>query len=250
MRQNGQFLLFTDRNEFREWLNKTTFTRKITRLQDHHTWEPSCDNFTGKNHFEILQSMKAYHMNNMGYHDIAQNLTTFPDGSVAVCRPIDDMPAGIKGANQGAICIENIGDFDSGCDIMTSVQKETIIFLNAVCTIKFKLAVNSSTILYHHWFDQDTGVRTNGTGNTKSCPGTNFFGGNTVDSAQKFFYPLINSKIQALSNEPLDNALAFISTKSGINKEYWFEHAQTMDWLPRCFIMIAEAWQKDINKPA
>ncbi|MDP4093394.1 MAG: hypothetical protein Q8920_08540 [Bacillota bacterium] len=250
MKQKGQFLLFTDRNEFRAWLNKATFSRKITRLQDHHTWEPSYNDFNGSNHFEMLQDMKDYHMKKMGYHDIAQNLTTFPDGSIAVCRPIDDMPAGILGANPGALCIENIGDFDSGRDVMTIAHKETIIFVNAACAIKFKLAVNNTTILYHHWFDQDTGVRTNGTGDTKTCPGTNFFGGNTVDSAQKFFYPQISSKIQTLTNEPLDKALDFISAKTGINKEHWFNSALTTDWLPECFTKIADAWQKDINKPA
>ena len=47
------------------------------------------------------------------------------------------------------------------------------------------------TIVYHHWYDLDTGKRTNGTGNTKTCPGTAFFGGNTTEAAAANFIPLV-----------------------------------------------------------
>lgn len=37
-----------------------------------------------------------------------------------------------------------------------------------------------------------------GTGTTKSCPGTNFFGGNTVEEANKYFIPLIKQELERI----------------------------------------------------
>ena len=48
-------------------------------------------------------------------------------------------------------------------------------------------------MVYHHWFDLNTGARTNGTGTTKSCPGTAFFGGNSVGHAQRNFLPRVRA---------------------------------------------------------
>lgn len=73
-----------------------------------------------------------------------------------------------------------------------------ILFLNALLCKKFNLAVNTDTIVYHHWYDLDIGKRTNGTGKVKTCPGTAFFGGNSVEDARKYFIPLINSAVASL----------------------------------------------------
>jgi hypothetical protein len=46
---------------------------------------------------------------------------------------------------------------------------------------------------YHHWYDLNTGKRIakEGTGSTKTCPGTNFFGGNTVEAFKTGLLPLL-----------------------------------------------------------
>lgn len=54
---------------------------------------------------------------------------------------------------------------------------------------------NADTLIYHHWYDLTTGQRTNGTGNTKSCPGTHFFGGNNVVDAETHFIPLVLAEL-------------------------------------------------------
>ena len=51
--------------------------------------------------------------------------------------------------------------------------------------------------VYHHWYDLNTGVRTNGTGITKTCPGTMFFSGNTVAAAEANFIPVIKQQLAA-----------------------------------------------------
>ena len=195
--QQGKFILF-DLGEFTAFLKALTVNRTINLIQNHHTFIPSYKDFNGSNHFDRLRSMEEAHLQR-GFSEIAQNLTTFPDGTVAACRAFDTAPAGIKGANTHGLCIENLGDFDVNQDAMTQAQRDTIIQVNALLCQRFNLTPSTDSIVYHHWFDLNTGQRTNGTGTTKTCPGTGFFGGNTVESAQANFIPLISQQLAALS---------------------------------------------------
>lgn len=196
MQEQGKFILMS-LLEFEDYIHNLQiyFTRKINHVQHHHTHVPSYKNFDGKNHFARLTAMERYHVqNNLG--QIAQHYTTFPDGQIAVCRSLAIIPAGIKRHNTGAICIENIGNFDLGHDVMTNAQRETITKLTALLCEKFNLEPSSDTIVYHHWFRQTDGVRDNADGkrileNHKSCPGTNFFGGNTVSDFETYFLPSV-----------------------------------------------------------
>ena len=190
MNKYGKFLLF-NMEEFEKWLNDTSINRDIKVIQNHHTYEPDYKSFN-KNYYELLSSIENYHLKR-GFSEIAQNLTTFPDGLIAVCRSFEKDPAGIKGANTGAICIENVGNFDS--DVMTQKQKTAILNTNAALCKRFKIIPSINTIIYHHWFDLNSGLRTNGTGITKTCPGIKFFGGNTVEDADKYFIPEIIRKL-------------------------------------------------------
>ena len=185
--------------EFAGWIKKQQVSRLINVIQIHHTWLPNYSNFNGNNHFEKLKGMKASHIAR-GFSDIAQNITTFPDGMIAVCRPLNEVPAGIYGHNSQGICIENLGDFDSGKDKMTDAQKEAIIQLCAQLSNKFNLIPDINTLLYHNWFDLKTGQRTNGSGNTKNCPGTVFFGGNSIPAAQQNFIPLVLKALNSIRN--------------------------------------------------
>lgn len=196
MRTKGKFILCTI-DEFDDWLESAGVSRSISLIQNHHTWSPSYAHFTGNNHFGLLTAMEDFHVRERGFDMIAQNLTTFPDGTVALCRPLDRIPAGIKGANQGGICIEHLGNFDVGGDSMRAEHRDAIIAVNALLCRRFGLAPGTNSIVYHHWYDLDTAKRTNGTGNTKSCPGTSFFGGNSVEAAAAGFVPLVQQHLAA-----------------------------------------------------
>jgi hypothetical protein len=192
--------------EFRDYLNNTRFSRKIDFLQNHHTWDPNYGSLTPqRDEMYWLESMRHFHIYDRGWSDIGQNLTTFPSGNIGLCRPIDVMPAGIFGANEGAICIENLGNFDEGKDVMTPQHKDTIVSLNAILCKKINLSPVKSQIVYHHWFDRsgerfpDDKINNNLVGDEqKTCPGTAFFGTNTIDSAESNFLPLIAQEIQQL----------------------------------------------------
>lgn len=194
MRQEGKFILFNT-IEFGSWLERFPASRVVRLIQNHHTWIPSYEHFDrNPNHFEHLKSMEDAHLQR-GFSEIAQNLTTFPDGMVATCRSIDKIPAGIKGANKNGICIEHLGCFDAGHDRMSAEHEKCIIDVNALLCDRFGLTPNTNTVVYHHWYDLVTGERKDGAGTTKSCPGTAFFSGNKPDAAENEFIPKIKQSL-------------------------------------------------------
>ncbi len=114
-------------DEFEQWITTRQVARTVLFLQEHHTFSPSYANFNGKNHFSLLVGMKNYHVNYNGWADIGQHFTTFPDGMIATGRSLELSPACIKGRNANAICIENIGNFDSNKDAMSPAHRDTIV---------------------------------------------------------------------------------------------------------------------------
>ncbi len=206
METSGRFSII-EPEEFHLWLRSQNVTRKIRTVQQHHTYIPDYSHFRGNNHFDLLESMERSHLER-GFSDIAQHFTTFPDGNIGTGRNLNKIPAGIKGANTGAICIENLGCFDKARDMITDAQKRTIIQTTATLLNSFGITADTDGIIYHHWFDLSTGERTDGTGTTKSCPGTNFFEGNSVSDCQEHFLPLIRSGIEGLSMDVVtENAI-------------------------------------------
>jgi hypothetical protein len=207
-KQEGKFVLF-DVEKFASWLAASAVCRVITLVQNHHTWKPSYAHFHD-NHFQLLRGMERAHLER-GFAEIAQHLTTFPDGTVAVCRCLDKIPAGIKGANRSAVCIEHVGNFDLGRDSMSEAHGDTIVRLNALLCNKFALTPGPDRIIYHHWYDLDTGLRTEGSGTTKSCPGTGFFGGNSVADANAYFIPRIAQELQNIDFPQPEGAVIVFS---------------------------------------
>ena len=182
-------------SEFETWLFSLKLARTILKVQEHHTFSPSYAQFKGNNHFEIQKGMKNYHVNHNGWEDMGQHFSIFPDGTIVTGRSLEKSPACITGQNANSICIENVGNFDVGGDNMTQLQKEAIVSVTALLCKRFNLPVNSNSIVYHHWFNLSSGERNNGTKNNKSCPGTNFFGGNKVSDCEVNFLPLVSAKL-------------------------------------------------------
>lgn len=206
--KNGFTLMTLD--EFETWIAAKQITRTIFTLQEHHTFSPSYANFTGNNHFQLLAGMRNYHVNHNGWSDIGQHFTTFPDGRIATGRSLESSPACIKGRNDSALCIENLGNFDDERDAMTAAQRETVVRASAAIATRFAIPPNTTRIVYHHWFDLNTGARTDGlSGVVKSCPGTNFFGGNKVKDAAENFLPLVVQAMHGNFGQQLAGVLKF-----------------------------------------
>lgn len=207
LRNQGQFFLMT-REEFKDWILNQKFTRRVGKIQQHHTYQPSYQSFNGSNHFLLMQGMKEYHVSGMKWSDISQQLTTFPDGTVALGRPFNTPPEGSFGLlneavmheiEKDALAIENVGNFDA--EHMTAQQRETIVTVTALLMLKYGLQPTIETITYHHWWDINTGERVLDAGHghaIKTCPGTEFFGGNSTDAAKNNFYPLVDKKMHEI----------------------------------------------------
>ncbi|PIH56950.1 peptidoglycan recognition family protein [Paenibacillus sp. LK1] len=159
MIQKGNFLLL-DIEEFRPWLQKQKITRDINKLQVHHTYLPNYTTRKNQDPFKCLEGMRNSHLN-QGWNDIGQNFTLFETGQIgySLGRNLNVTPAGIKGANTGALCIEIIGNFDVGGDSMTDIQKRAIVHIYACLCEKFNIPVDTNHIVYHHWYNLETGKR-------------------------------------------------------------------------------------------
>ena len=186
--QNGFTLM--NKNEIASYLAKQKVTRKITRLQVHNTflpdyttWEKTDKKVFSEPHFGRAKSLDDYGKRTWGYSDghghyTAQNFTVFPDGKIIVSRNLNSKPIGIKGWNDGAICIEIYGNFDKGHDKMNAKQKEAVIYLYGELCKRFKIPVDNAHIRPHcHFTAGGTYLGTyNPSKSAKTCPGTNFWG--------------------------------------------------------------------------
>lgn len=199
MTTQGKFILFENVSEFSAWLSSQNINRKVTHIQLHCTDIPSYKDFTGTNHFRLASSMESAHLKR-GFAEIAQNVTIFPDGKIMVCRNFAKAPACISGHNTGGLCIENVGLFDVGKDTMKANQRFSIV--GTVKVLLSKLSLNAETdVVYHSWHT-----------NQKTCPGTNFFGGNTRQDFEKNLLPLL--KGEGASAGITNNLPAVTSTKN------------------------------------
>ncbi len=179
--------------EFENYIKGLSVKRSITKLQLHHTYSPSYKQFTGANHLSMQIGMRNSHIYNNGWNDIAQHFTVFPDGKIVTGRSLEENPAGIYGANTGAICVECVGDFDS--EVIKEAQANAIVRLCRIICDKFKIDAETG-IVYHAWFTSDgksLGTYIKGK-SVKTCPGTGFFGGNTRKAFEENLLPLIKEE--------------------------------------------------------
>ena len=201
--------LLLDIDEFEDWTSSLDIHRNILFIQQHHTWSPSYIHFKD-NHFDLQKNMKNYHVNQLGWSDLGQHFSIFPDGKICTGRSLEKNPACIYGNNNSAICVESIGNFDFGKDEMTDVQKDAIVRMTAALAKRLNIPINTDRMIYHHWFHLGTGVRNNGgsTSTNKTCPGENFFGGNKVEDAENNFIPLVKAIANGTTSE-LPNKLLY-----------------------------------------
>ena len=190
MKTKNGFTLLENGKDVKEWLSKQKVTRKITRLQVHNTflpdyttWEKTDKKVFSEPHFGRAQSLDDYGKKTWGYSDghghyTAQNFTVFPDGKIIVSRNLNSKPIGIKGWNDGALCIEIYGNFDKGKDIMNTSQKKAVIYLYGELCKRFKIPVDTAHIRPHcHFTASGTYLgKYDPNRSAKTCPGTNFWG--------------------------------------------------------------------------
>lgn len=205
--------------QFKNYLSSLKATRKVKLIQLHHTWSPNYSHFNGQNHLTLQKNMKTHHVKNNGWSDIGQHFTIFPDGKICTGRDINSNPAGIYGANTGAICIECLGNFDKGGDAMTEAQKTAIVAVTKMLLDKFKLKAEDNVTYHAWWTSSGSNLADYVKGKSaKTCPGTAFFGGNTLTAYEKNLMPLIKNygKKEELKEVTEINDIVWELTNAGI----------------------------------
>ena len=215
MKTSNGFTLFEKTSEIGPWLKKQSVTRKVTRLQVHHmglpdynTWEKTDKKVFKDPHFGRTESLDSYGKTTWGSKSangkyIAQHFNVFPDGKITTGRSLNSNPIGITGWNTNAICVEIYGNFDKGNDTMTTAQKEAVIALFGELCKRFNITPGADTIRYHAWFTSGgTYLGDYKAGKSrKTCPGTNFFGGNSISKFKANFLPAIKKYISGEKEE-------------------------------------------------
>lgn len=208
MISKGNFLLL-EPSEFKRWLDKQNITRSIDKLQVHHTAAPNystrqmVNGIAKQDVWKCLEGMRSYHLS-QGWSGTGQNITVLEDGRIAISldRDLNKTPAGIKGANTGALCIEIIGNFDQGGDTMAVAQKQAVVHLYACLALKLNISIDTSHIVYHAWYTASgawLGDYQKGK-SSKTCPGTKFFGdGNTRSAAERGFIPALKAELKRIT---------------------------------------------------
>ena len=215
MRTSNGFTLFEKTSEIGPWLKKQSVTRKVTRLQVHHmglpsynTWEKTDKKVFKDPYFGRTESLDNYGKTTWGSKSangkyIAQHFNVFPDGKITTGRSLNSNPIGITGWNTNAICVEIYGNFDKGQDVMNEAQKKAVIALFGELCKRFDITPGANTIRYHAWFTSGgTYLGDYKAGKSrKTCPGTNFFGGNTMTKFKANFLPAIKKYISGEKEE-------------------------------------------------
>ncbi|SHF07051.1 hypothetical protein SAMN05444392_10744 [Seinonella peptonophila] len=151
-------ILFDDALEFLSWM-RSNLSAKMTEVHVHHTYSPNHSHFNGKNHRDLQDRMKKYHLKR-GFSDIAQHITIFPDGKVMTGRNVNTPPASATGHNDAdddgkhPFMFEMLGNFDKGNDNLTGKQ------LQSAEQVTRYFWRRGSTIRFHREMAD------------KSCPGT------------------------------------------------------------------------------
>lgn len=144
--------------ELIDHISSFNWTRKIEKIHIHHTWSPNHSTFKKNGADKTQQGMYNYHVNNLGWADIGQNLTLFPDGTWGTGRDFNTTPVSISGHNTGSFAIEMVGDFDIGNDVFGKDQElEVMKFLYFFIRNR---KLNNTDVIFHREFSQ------------KTCPGT------------------------------------------------------------------------------
>lgn len=133
------------RQEFKDEVENFIWTRRVWRVDLHHSVVPAIDDYRG------LESIEAIWRNDIerrGWEDIAQHITIGPEGAIWTGRDWNKTPASIgRRMNLGAFMVEAIGNFDRGKDRLEGAQLDSVLFAIDVIQRRFDLPVQA--LLFH-----------------------------------------------------------------------------------------------------
>ena len=146
------------REQFIAELMAFGWTRRIWRIDMHHTWQPAHADYDGE---PCIARMCQFHVGTRKFDDIAQHVSIAPDGLIWTGRDWNKTPASVGGVlNRGAFMFEAIGNFDAGNDRLQGEQLKSVVTVIRAVQRRFRLPPEA--LLFH----RDVPVT------AKTCPGT------------------------------------------------------------------------------
>jgi N-acetylmuramoyl-L-alanine amidase len=147
-----------NRRQFADQVNDFAWSRRIWRIDMHHTWYPNHASYEG---VASIERMDRFHRHERGFDCIAQHVSIAPDGAIWTGRNWNKTPASVGyGMNEGVFMFEVIGNFDHGQDRLEGVQLASVVTVIETVQARFQLPVQA--LLFHHEVPQTA----------KTCPGT------------------------------------------------------------------------------
>lgn len=133
--------------EFIKWLDAKEITRSIRYIQNFYTIIPNYARFDGKNYLQILKEIVIFQAFEHGYDEIAQNITVFPDGKIALGRDINKIPPGVNGTACLCVRIEYILNPGNDSQLFNDDLTDYNTWLNTLLCMKFMIRPSSQSII-------------------------------------------------------------------------------------------------------
>jgi hypothetical protein len=145
-------------SEFETEVTRFAWSRRIWRVDMHHTAFPAHADYDG---VRSIERMARFHTADRKFDDIAQHVSIAPDGAIWTGRDWNRDPASVGfGMNTGVFMLEAIGNFDWGFDRLEGRQLDSVIRVTHAVQRRFQLPVQA--LLFHREVPQTA----------KTCPGT------------------------------------------------------------------------------
>ena len=113
------------------------WTRRIWRVDMHHTFHPAHADYDGE---PCIARMSKFHKETRKWDDIAQHVSIAPDGTIWTGRDWNKTPASVGGVlNTGAFMFEAIGNFDAGHDRLEDEQMKSVAHVIRAVQRRFRL---------------------------------------------------------------------------------------------------------------
>ncbi len=157
---------------FRERLGNFGWTRRIWRVDMHHTWYPTQSDYCG---CDTIDKMYRFHVEDRGWDDIAQHISIAPDGALWTGRDWNMTPASVGGGlNKGVFMFETIGNFDEGCEVLEGAQLASVILV--IAEVQEYFALPPEALLFHREIPLTD----------KTCPGTSIDKGRILQMVRSY----------------------------------------------------------------
>jgi len=159
------------------------WTRRVWRVDMHHTFQPAHADYDGE---PCIERMRRFHVETRKWDDIAQHVSIAPDGAIWTGRNWNKTPASVGGVlNAGAFMFEAIGNFDAGHDRLEGEQLASVVHVIRAVQRRFRLPPEA--LLFH----RDVPVT------AKTCPGTSVDKSDILARVGKLHLPQITPVVLA-----------------------------------------------------